>query len=392
MKASVGIGAVGMVRIEKWSKSRGKEVIEFPNVVLRVGLEEYINRCFISTTSLSAGNSCFLGTGTTEPTLDDLGLEQVATATSRYYTSVSPLSAGHQTEEYVVGAIRFRYDWGEGEAAGTWTELGLAFWDQVGSSGASRGNANTYSFPFSRALIRDADGNPIALTVLPDEYLRVFYTLIGYIDRSIGASSVSFDGVPREMIIVVVNTSWRDRTSSGWRRLFHNTLPLWRGSLLTAPSGGGSTIYSTSRVADLANKTVVFSFNEPPGTQTTYNRVGLNSSTVTSVDWTWEFDPVTKPLEKNISGTLTATVTAKHWKILRIGKVASATATTLTMTGANWTPDQFAGMVAGIVAGTGFCSMSTIVSNTTDTLTISPGWHTMPIEGSLFEIREYDYE
>ena len=118
MKANIGLGAIGKVRIEKWSKSRPKEVYEFPNVVLRVGLETYLDRSFLGTgpDQCSGGNSCFLGTGTTAPSLNDLGLEQVDISTGRYRSFATPI-AGHQnTASYYASAIRFRYDWGEGEA------------------------------------------------------------------------------------------------------------------------------------------------------------------------------------------------------------------------------------------------------------------------------------
>lgn len=396
MKCSLGVGAVGMVRIEKWSKSRGKEVFEFPNVILRSGFETYIDRS-LDDLNASSGNSCFLGTGTMAPTLEDSGLEQVDASTGRYLTSASPLSGWHQTDDYFVSSIQFRYDWGEGEAEGTWTELGLAFWDLVGSSAWERGNSNTYTYPFSRALIRGSDGSPISLTVLPDEYLRVFYTVIAYIDRSIGNSSVSFDGSPVLLSDkLFVENAYRI-TSSNWRRFFHHRLPLLGCSLLVVP-GQGSQSGRVTRTPDHEGRSVLFTFSDPPGVFCRYNRIVIgdtwsssNRTTISRI--TWEFESVVdKPIEKNISGTATVSIKAKHWKILLLGKVSSATNTTLTMAGANWTTDQFAGMVAGIVAGDGWQSMSTIVSNTADTLTVSPNWHENPTEGSLFEIREYDYE
>lgn len=396
MKANISLGAIGKVRIEKWSKSRPKEVYEFPNVVLRVGLETYLDRSFATADSsrCSGGNSCFLGTGTTTPSLNDLGLEQVDSSTGKYRTLTTPLSGYQDTEIYYASSIRFRYDWGEGEAAGTWTELGLAFWDLINSGGASvRGNDNTYSFPFSRALIRDENANPISLTVLPDEYLRIFYTVIGYYDKSIAGSSVSFDGVPTAMTSVELSTNWLDINFS-WMRFFHNSLPLHFCRLVnnfTGAGSGGETILNDSRSANPEGRAVTFGFNSPPGRRSLYHNIQPSPQSNGAGYIRFFFDDVEKPLVKNISGEATVNVTAKHWEVLLIGKVSSATATTLTMTGANWTPDQFAGMVAGIVAGTGWQSMSTIVSNTADTLTISPGWHTMPIEGSLFEIREYDY-
>lgn len=66
--------------------------------------------------------------------------------------------------------------------------------------------------------------------------------------------------------------------------------------------------------------------------------------------------------------------------------VTSATATTLTSTGAGWTPDAYTNQTVQITAGTGQGQRRTIVTNTATALTVTPAWTTTPNTTSRFEI------
>ena len=56
----------------------------------------------------------------------------------------------------------------------------------------------------------------------------------------------------------------------------------------------------------------------------------------------------------------------------------SASSTTITVSGATWTTNQFAGRLIYIDAGVGVGQERTIVSNTADTITVSVAWATNP--------------
>ena len=71
--------------------------------------------------------------------------------------------------------------------------------------------------------------------------------------------------------------------------------------------------------------------------------------------------------------------------------VSSASATTLVLTGAAWAVNAYIGRVVVITEGPGFGQRRAVLSNTTDTLTISTGsdglsWSQVPTTASLFEI------
>ena len=130
------------------------------NVVLDVGWEHFMDRCFSSITNNHNSRNpdfLYLGTGTTEPTREDLGLEAVsAIVVPKIQSSMTwggefdPL-----TDERIVTWRETVHNYLPGEATGTWTELGLAFWDLIGNSAPARGINNTYTFPYSRSLFRE---------------------------------------------------------------------------------------------------------------------------------------------------------------------------------------------------------------------------------------------
>jgi hypothetical protein len=65
---------------------------------------------------------------------------------------------------------------------------------------------------FSRALIADAEGNPITITVLPDDYLTVLYELRLYPPEGITTATVTIAGVETEVTVRAVNLT----TTSSW--------------------------------------------------------------------------------------------------------------------------------------------------------------------------------
>lgn len=102
--------------------------------------------------------SCYVGEGGTQPAASDTQLVSRITTASSVQESVSATSSNARGYAEIV--IAYRFD--AGEAAGNVSEVG------VGPSPTSL---------FSRALIRDANGDPITITVLDDELLTVTYRL-----------------------------------------------------------------------------------------------------------------------------------------------------------------------------------------------------------------------
>jgi hypothetical protein len=94
-------------------------------------------------------------------------------------------------------------------------------------------------------------------------------------------------------------------------------------------------------------------------------------------------DHKTATLDRSITLSATATFVVHH-------RATAATATTITDSGASWTVNQFAGAKVRTLDSTaGFDAIyqeSVIVSNTSDTLTISATWDATPDTSCAFEI------
>jgi hypothetical protein len=120
---------------------------------------------------------CMVGTGNATPTILDTALAaQVAYAGMHNDPSGSSSEYGASASAPYFGWHRQVYRFGEGVAAGNLSEVG------VGWGGTS---------VFSRALIRDVEGNPTTITVLSNETLDVVYELRLY--PTLGDQTGSFD-------------------------------------------------------------------------------------------------------------------------------------------------------------------------------------------------------
>ncbi len=67
----------------------------------------------------------------------------------------------------------------------------------------------------------------------------------------------------------------------------------------------------------------------------------------------------------------------KH-KTITVSAATAATSTTITDTGESWIPNEFVGQIVEITGGTGVGQTRRVISNTVDTLTVSPAWSTTP--------------
>lgn len=109
-------------------------------------------------TSASYLTACQVGTGSTAPAVGQTALVTRIAGTTTKPSNVTSVSGG--APYYVAQTVT--YSFAQGVATGNLSEVGF-------------GTATTGTTLFSRALIKDAMGNPTTLTVLSDESLEVTY-------------------------------------------------------------------------------------------------------------------------------------------------------------------------------------------------------------------------
>ncbi|UYA98878.1 hypothetical protein IVIADoCa7_52 [Xanthomonas phage vB_Xar_IVIA-DoCa7] len=121
--------------------------------------------------SQSCTQYCFVGSGSTPPTVGDT---QPGAFIARATRGDSIVKASSTTAPWYTGGIAV-YQFAVGAAAGNLSEVGL----DNGNTTTSQG----YKYwMFSRALIKNAAGDPITVTVLPTEILQVSYETRTYLD------------------------------------------------------------------------------------------------------------------------------------------------------------------------------------------------------------------
>lgn len=180
----IGMGLVptGHFRIEK-RRHDGTLTweTEFNNLVLDIGFSNLMDR--LGDTDDINPEYLYLGTGTSEPSRADTGLESVSGTLPGKKWAISTPVGNYNPGVEIYSQVDMQFDYSEGEAEGVWTELGLAF-------------GSTYSLPYNRSLIRDDVGNAISLTVLSDEFLTVYVSLRMHAPASPVAGSTTLNGSP----------------------------------------------------------------------------------------------------------------------------------------------------------------------------------------------------
>ena len=161
----------------------------FPNLITNNGLN-LIN--------FGKGNMtryCYVGSGSTAPTVNDSGLQnKIATATGsttfdNYSAKATPPYYGYTTRSWTFAP---------GEVLGNLSEVGC---------GKDAAGINI----FSRSLITDALGNPITITVLADDYLTITYELRCYPPLEDSVSTVDIAGVATECTVRASEVTYGQR-------------------------------------------------------------------------------------------------------------------------------------------------------------------------------------
>lgn len=174
MIIGTNIGLAGKYNIKKYRGKNLLQEVEFDNLITNQGLNSIALRA-----TGSHVNFCAVGTGTTPPASTDTALGAIVQHTSAVigasdYNGAAPLW---------VKSITRTYQFAVGAVVGNITEVSTGYMD------GDTSNANFRCF--SRALILDTNGDPVAITVLPDEQLVVTWTL--YTHLNVGNTVQSFD-------------------------------------------------------------------------------------------------------------------------------------------------------------------------------------------------------
>ena len=394
MKIGVGIGITGHVTVEKGSRARGTlETFSFDNLVLDVGWNEIWERWPGHTEWSLAPQYLYLGTSSIEPKRNDPGLLAVATGLSaKYRTSlVTSLPATNTFIPFgdpLWTGVRLQFDYTEGQAAGTWAELGLAF-------GA------TYTKPFNRALFRDGGGNPQQVTVLADEYLRVFVELRVHWPNENSPITMSLNGSPISGNVRSSRRMFSSGLASIWENGFpvyawpatlvsndNTTTPIQSGTYVLEPSLRKCTtnfdIPKTELNGDRSFDGFIFTTgqsnnNHVQGNFSNYGRPGP----IVKLDST-----VVKGELEQLSGI----VSVQYFRgcdQLYDGTATSGAASTLTNSSATWDVDELAGSTIEITGGTGEGQVRLIDSNTATVITVDAAWDTQPDATTTYRICHY---
>jgi len=149
----------GRYRLKRIKADNGRIIHTSPwmnNLITDAGKRTYIN----SNNNIDV--SCVVGTGNSTPAASDTALNAQIYRTSAAEASALP-PVFTESGGTLKSTYRFRFN--PGQATGNISELGI----YLGLPGYADFTL------FSRALVRDSQGNPTTITVLNDEYLDVYW-------------------------------------------------------------------------------------------------------------------------------------------------------------------------------------------------------------------------
>lgn len=198
----------------------------FPNLITNQGMDR-----LGETSSASVYGYCHVGSGNATPAESDVALQS-------FIASRSPRSATSFGVDGEGGYAWRRNEWTflEGAAAGNIAEVATA-WALTG---------NTI---FSRALVKDSQGNPTTVTVLADEFLRVSWEHRRYWPTADVSGSVANSGN------IGGSFNWTTRTAQNASWKIQET----QGALYMNSGIANSNYYGTVALGDISS--------EPSGTR-----------------------------------------------------------------------------------------------------------------------------
>lgn len=147
--------------------------LEFDNLITDIGLERWATN--------PIGSKCFIGSGNAPPTVNDtaLGAQLAASTATQTLQNWKAYSAA---ERWTEATICYRFQ--PGVTLNSIAEVGVG-WD---------------GGLWSRALVRDVNGNPTTIQLLSDEVLDVYYTLRIQFPADV-TGSIVLDGVTYDWVL-----------------------------------------------------------------------------------------------------------------------------------------------------------------------------------------------
>jgi len=305
---SVKLG--GRFRLVTSKDAECKQVVKdtgfFDNLITNTGM----NRIGEVTTNNTRSRTNFynlcgrfvVGSGSATPAFTDTALQNPVA-----FASSDPV-LDNESSNYERGwyEITVRHQFGQGQAAGNLSEIGIQ-------------HTSTSGPLWSRALILDGAGNPTTITVLPDDFLTCYYTLRIMIPKEDAVFNIDVDydedgivptvvtGRPLNANNSSISAGWGLQTAAISNRAY---LQFYTGGLAdpTASNPLGSTAASSTNTFS----TVPYVTNsfERYVTRTNglneHNGQDLRTARLNALMGSWqiEFDP---PLQKNNTQTMQVT-------------------------------------------------------------------------------------
>ena len=215
--------------------------LEFDNLITDIGLERWATN--------PIGAKCFIGSGNAPPTVNDtaLGAQLAASTATQNLQNWKAYSAA---ERWTEATICYRFQ--PGVTLNSIAEVGVG-WD---------------GGLWSRALVRDVNGNPTTIQLLSDEVLDVYYTLRIQFPADV-TGSIVLDGVTYDWVLRPAGlAAWPDSYSYYFHYAFATggVAKASTGSITqpdTAPDwvGGSSTTTVTAYVPGSRKRTMAFRFD-----------------------------------------------------------------------------------------------------------------------------------
>jgi len=176
----------GRYKIQAFVPGRPPRVLAdwFPNLITDYGMD-LMSGAVSGYTEM--WNYCSVGTGNAPPAFGNTNLVNRKASTNSTASSL----IGNE-ENYIWRRITYQFP--QGAATGNLAEVGI-------------GVSSTGDRLFSRALIKDASGNPTTITVLPDEVLQVVWEIRHYFPQPTTSTVMIAGSGEHECSVAVLNKS-----------------------------------------------------------------------------------------------------------------------------------------------------------------------------------------
>jgi hypothetical protein len=302
----------GQFRLVISKDAECKQVVKdtgfFDNLITNTGM----NRIGTVTTNSNTGISSFqtlcgrfvVGSGSAEPQFTDTALQNPVAFAS------SSVVLDNESSNYERGwyEITVRHQFGQGQAAGNLSEIGIQ-------------HTSTSGPLWSRALILDGEGNPTTITVLPDDFLTCYYTLRIMIPKEDAVFNINVDYGEDGIVPTIVTgrplNADNATAANGWGLQTAATSTTGNASLQFYTGGLAAPTANSPLGSPIGNST--FTFSIVPYVHDSFERYvtrtnGLNEHNSQQLRtarvnalmgcWQIEFDP---PLQKDNTQTMQVT-------------------------------------------------------------------------------------